>query len=257
MPDSPNHIKSVSLLLSDLAITLIMNGANTSRTLKNTLRISNELGFKTDFFFSLSSVILTVSDIKGKESHTIVRSIPHISVNFEIISEISLLSWRVVDENLNVYDIEKSLREIKRIKQYSKIYICIFVGLAGAGLCRILGGSWWEFIFCFFATVIGLLTRILLTKKGFNIFIVFSASSFAAVSTISTFRLIFHDSLNSALASCVLFLIPGVPLINSFIDILEGYISQGIARGILGTMLILSIAIGLFLSLFIFGYGFN
>ncbi len=257
MNETSIEIKFVSELLSEIAITLMMNGANTSRTLKNTQRIANALGYEADFFFSLSGAVLSVRDRKTNEMHTIVRAIPHVGVNFEIVSEISILSWRVVHENIDVREVSEHFARIKAIKHYPKPAIWFFVGLAGASLSRILGGTWMEFFVAFLATVLGLMIRQLLTEKRFNTFIVFAVASFTAVSMVNIFRITTGFDLNSAFAASVLFLIPGVPLINSFIDILEGYVMQGIARGTYGSMLIFVIAIGLFLSLFLFGYGFN
>lgn len=250
-------IKYASELLSDIAVTLMMNGANTSRIMKNTQRIADALGYEADFFLSLSGAVLSVRDQTTNEMHTIVRAIPHVGVNFEIISEISILSWRVVQEKPDLETLNDHLQRIKKIAHYPKSAIWFFVGLAGASLSRILGGSWIEFFITFLATILGIIVRQFLTKKHFNIFIIFTAAAFTAVSTVNVFRLITDLNLKSAFAASVLFLIPGVPLINSFIDILEGYVSQGIARGIHGSALIFVIAMGLFLSLFLFGYGFN
>lgn len=257
MTDTSIEIKFVSEVISDIAISLIMNGANTSRTLKNTQRIARALGYEADLFFSLSGVVLSVRDKKTHVMHTIVRAIPHIGVNFEIVSEISILSWRVIHEQMDVNAVNEQFNSIKTINHYPKPAIWFFVGLAGASLCRILNGSWIEFFITFLATVLGILSRQFLTQKKFNIFIIFTIASFTAVSVVNIFRLITGLDLKSAFAASVLFLIPGVPLINSFIDILEGYVTQGIARGIHGSMLIFVIAMGLFLSLFLFGYGFN
>jgi len=52
----------------------------------------------------------------------------------------------------------------------------------------------------------------------------------------------------------VLWLIPGVPLINGFIDMLTGYMVSGMAKLAYALGLIFMISIGFYLSLFIFGY---
>ena len=56
-----------------------------------------------------------------------------------------------------------------------------------------------------------------------------------------------------ALATSVLFLIPGVPMINSIIDILEGHVLAGTSRLINATNLIICIALGLFITLQLLG----
>lgn len=251
------RIKYVSELLSEMAIILMMNGANTSRTLRNTKRTAEALGYHADLFLSLSGAVLSIRDIKTQEVNTIVRQIPHIGVNFEIVSEISILSWKALREDLSAEKVYEELDMIKKIKPYVRLWVLFFVGLAGAGLCRILEGSWLEVFIAFIATVIGLIVRQCLTNRHFNIFVVFAAASFTAVSVVNIFRIVTELNLNSAFAASVLFLIPGVPLINSFIDILEGYTSLGIFRGVYGGFLILVIAMGLFVSLTIFGYDFG
>jgi uncharacterized membrane protein YjjP (DUF1212 family) len=51
---------------------------------------------------------------------------------------------------------------------------------------------------------------------------------------------------DKAFATSVLFLVPGVPLINSVTDLLEGNIQNGLIRAINGLMIAFSIAMGLF-----------
>ena len=74
-------------------------------------------------------------------------------------------------------------------------------------------------------------------------------------SVIKNFRILGITNFHAALSACVLWLIPGVPLINGFLDIVSGYIINGWAKVAMGFMLIFMIAVGFVISLFIFGYG--
>jgi len=56
----------------------------------------------------------------------------------------------------------------------------------------------------------------------------------------------------SALATAVLFLVPGVPLINSFTDLMDNNILNGMVRFTTGLMTVLAITLGLFLAMLIF-----
>lgn len=56
-----------------------------------------------------------------------------------------------------------------------------------------------------------------------------------------------------ALATGVLYLIPGVPLVNGVIDFIEGYVTTGIARGFHAGFILLCIAVGMAISILIFG----
>ena len=133
-----------------------------------------------------------------------------------------------------------------------------FVSLAGGSLAYIFGGdhhnSYLEFGMSFLATLLGLAGRRILQLKKFNIFICWAWAAFISVSVVNGFRLLGVEEYKNALASCVLWLIPGVPLINGFIDLLTGYVVAGIAKLAYAMMLIFMISIGFYLSLFIFGY---
>ena len=86
--------------------------------------------------------------------------------------------------------------------------------------------------------------------KGFNHYVIFIASAFAA-SMYASVAMIFDTTSEVAIATSVLYLIPGVPLINGVIDIVEGHVLNGIARLTSALMLIVCIAVGLSCTLMI------
>jgi len=133
-----------------------------------------------------------------------------------------------------------------------------FVSLAGGSLAYIFGGdhhnSYIEFGISFLATLTGLLGRRLLQLRKFNVFICWTWAAFVSVSVVNIFRTFGVEEYKNALAACVLWLIPGVPLINGFIDSLTGYIVSGVAKLFYAMLLIFMISIGFYLSLFVFGY---
>ena len=59
----------------------------------------------------------------------------------------------------------------------------------------------------------------------------------------------FDCTAETALATSVLYLVPGVPLINGVIDIVEGHVLIGCSRLIGALLLILCIAVGLSVTL--------
>jgi len=56
----------------------------------------------------------------------------------------------------------------------------------------------------------------------------------------------------TALATSILFLVPGVALINSFTDLLDNNILNGMVRFTTGLMTVLAMAIGLFVAMYLF-----
>jgi uncharacterized membrane protein YjjP (DUF1212 family) len=105
----------------------------------------------------------------------------------------------------------------------------------------------------FLATVVGLFFKQELVIKRYNPFMITYGSAVLAAAVIGIcWKIGIETNLDHAFATCVLFLIPGVLLINSFIDLMDGHIINGIDRGINALMHAFSIAAGLSTVLYIF-----
>ena len=251
-------IERVAQLWAEINLVLSTGGANTRRVLINTTRIAEALNYHCDSFYSYSAILITVYDNATKEKETIVKSIPYHGVNFNAISDISILSWRVLERKPPIEVIEREVAYIKQKSHYNMYLMWFFVSLAGGSLAYIFGGdnhnSYLEMGISFLATLTGLAGRRLLQLRKFNVFICWAWAAFVSVSVVNAFRLMGVEEYKNALAACVLWLIPGVPLINGFIDMLTGYMVSGMAKLAYALGLIFMISIGFYLSLFIFGY---
>ena len=162
----------------------------------------------------------------------------------------SALSWEACDRHLTLEEIEARYREIIARPRIDPIFTLIVVGLANASFCRLFGGDWFAMSIVFTATLLGFFLKQGMQNRGFNHYVVFIASSFVA-SMYASVALTFDTTADIAIATSVLFLIPGVPLINGVIDIVEGHVLNGIARLTSALMLIVCIAIGLSATLMI------
>jgi uncharacterized membrane protein YjjP (DUF1212 family) len=156
---------------------------------------------------------------------------------------------------LSVKELKKELRNLHALKPYPRLIILCFVSLAGAAFCYIFGGSVIEMLITFGATFCGLFAKQQLTKYSFNPYI----CTYVAALTASLFTGAFHlagltVTLENAFSTCVLFLIPGVPLINCLTDLIEGNILNGIVRGINVLMYTLAIAFGLLTTIIIYKF---
>ena len=107
----------------------------------------------------------------------------------------------------------------------------------------------------FLATFTGLFVRQEVTKKEFNYYLCVFIASFAASLISGLFRKLgVGDTMEHAFTASVLFLIPGVPLINSFSDLLDGNILNGMVRGINGLLIAFAITLGLLGAMFIYRF---
>ena len=130
--------------------------------------------------------------------------------------------------------------------------VLVLVAIANASFCRLFQGDFSSMLIVFCATLIGFRIRQILFKRHWNHLAVFVICSFIA-SLIGSFGYLFDfgDTPQIAMGTSVLFLIPGVPMINSIMDIIDGHVLAGTSRFINASLLIISIAIGLSLTMLI------
>jgi len=248
-------LRHMSEALVETSVLLISNGANSARTIRNVKRIAKAFGYDVELFFSHSAVVLTASLRPIKDKYTIVKSIPHYGVNFSVVSEVSILSWKVADGYISFDEFQDCLTKVRSASSYAEWQKVVFIGLATAALCLIFDGTWLQGIISFFAGVLGFLARRAILLREYNVYIGFLIGAFVSASVVNLCRHFGVSEYNAALTSCVLWMIPGVPLINGFLDLLEGHIVSGWAKMSMGFIMVFMIAVGFYVSLFVFGYG--
>ena len=234
MQEHSKKIQELSNFLLDYATTLMAVGSHTSRIVKNVTRIAESFGFGVDMTIFQRNITMTV---KHSEDYSIrrtyVRRIPAMALNFRTISDLSALSWEAYDHHPGLHELQLRFNTIVNTPRMSRWMVLLLVACANAAFCRLFGGDPIAMGLVWIATLAGFFIRQELTKLQLNHMVIFIICSF--------------------IASSVLFLIPGVPLINSILDILEGHVLVGLSRTINATILIICIALGLSMTLLILG----
>ena len=247
-------VKEVEEMLLDVGTLLMSSGASTGRVRTTVNRIAEALGYDVELLITSRSLMLTVTEENGSDYTSSVRRTPPHGVNFRLVSGISRMSWRIIEDKLNIEQINEEISRLNALPHYPRLVVLSLVALAGTSFCRLFGGEGWELVVTFVASFFGLFIRQEALKKRFNpylaiVFASFSASMIAGMSV----KLGIGDSPEHALATSVLFLIPGVPLINSLTDIIDGNTLNGIVRGVNGFIMAFAIALGLMLAMQIYG----
>ena len=254
--NGPNiqRVKEVEEMLLDVGTLLMSNGASTGRVRTTVNRIAEALGYDVELLITSRSLMLTVTEENGSDYTSSVRRTPPHGVNFRLVSGISRMSWRVIEDKLTVAQINEEINRLTSLPHYPRLVVLSLVALAGASFCRLFGGEGWELVVTFVASFFGLFIRQEALKKRFNPYlaIVFASFSASMVSGLSV-KLGIGDTPEHALATSVLFLIPGVPLINSLTDIIDGNTLNGIVRGVNGFVMAFAIALGLMMAMQIYG----
>lgn len=239
--------QAVGNTLLEIGSLLMSSGASTNRTRVTMERIARGLGFGIELLITQRALMLTITEKDQQHFFSRLKRITPHGVNFRIVSGISHLSWNVMEEDWTVVQITEELQRLKSLPHYPRLVVLGFVGLAGSAFCNIFGGGYIEMTVAFVATVAGLFVRQEAMKKKFNPYLCVFFAAFTA-SLIAGLAEHFHIGLqpDKAFATSVLFLVPGVPLINSVNDLMDGNIQNGMVRAMNGLMIAFSIAMGLF-----------
>ena len=236
---------SIGKFIAEYSAHLMGAGVHTSRVVRNSKRIGEAFGLDVKLGVFHKNIILTIVDKETNEACNEVIDIPAHPISFEHNSELSALSWEAVDNHLSL---EELTAKIVSAPMIHPLFVLLLVGFANASFCKLFGGDLISMGIVFSATITGFYLKQQMQKKKLNHYIVFIVSAFVASLCAST-ALIFDTTSEIAMATSVLYLVPGVPLINGVIDIVEGYVLTGFARLTEASLLIVSIAIGLSFTL--------
>lgn len=252
--DIHQQLKEVTIFLAEYATTLMAVGAQTSRIQINTTRIAVALGFKMNMLIFPKTLSITLQDENCDHSYTYVSKTPSLPLNFNINMELSKLSWQAHDDKLDVAELRRRFDTIVKSRRESPWVVLVLVAFANACFCRLFDGNLMSMAIVWIATFIGFYIRQQLTRRGMNALAVFVICAFVSTMIGATDYLYIHGGTEDiTLGTSMLYLVPGVPLINGVMDIIDHHVLNGMARLANALLLIICIALGLTITLLITG----
>lgn len=172
------------------------------------------------------------------------------ALNFKINMKLSHLSWRAFDEKLPLSTLWSEFHRIISEPRESRWTVLILVAFANACFCRLFDGNYTSMCIVWIAIFVGFFIRQELTKRHWNMLAVFTICSFVSTMLGATDYLYFHGGTEDmSLGTSMLYLIPGVPIINGVMDTIDKHVLNGFARLLNAGLLIVSIALGLSFTL--------
>jgi uncharacterized membrane protein YjjP (DUF1212 family) len=233
---------------------LLQNGADSARVEELIHRTGTGLGCDWMDIVVLPASI-TATTMNNEEFRTRVRRAPARGVNMTIIAEITELSYQVREGRLDRFGLRRELRRIDTLPpQYNRWMVVFGVGLACAAFSRLFGGDAVTFGVTFLAASAAMFVRQELHHRYFNPLIITMLTAMVAgicASLVTTLNP--TGNADTAFSAAVLLLVPGVPLINSTEDLIRGHLVTGVARGIMGVLVSLAIALGLAIAIWLTG----
>lgn len=245
--------RDITRLCIQCALLLLQHGAESTLVEQLSFRLGKALGVD-NVESSISANAVVLSTVHHGHCLTSTRKNIDRGINMHMVTEVQRIVILAEHRLLDIDDVQKRLDNIKPLR-YPRWLMVLMVGLSCASFCKLAGGGWDAVMVAFFASGVAMYARQLLTSIQMNPLINFFATAFVATTAAGWLvRWIDIPTASIAMASSVLLLVPGFPLINAVADMFKGHINTGIARWVMASLLTLSTCIGVVVAMSVWGF---
>lgn len=213
--------KDLSLFLSNYGAWLMGVGATCIRLEKNVTRIARAYGKEVEIFIMPHHIHISVWGKDSTERETSIATVCHTAISFNINTALSELSWEIADNKIGFDAALSKFRQIVSNDSQNKWMVLLLVTLANASFCRLFGGDMAAMCVVALATMAGYYIKQLLLSRHVDMRVVAVVCSFVS-SVLGATDALFSLGNTPMIASgtSVLYLVPGIPFLNSFSDML-------------------------------------
>ncbi|MDD7273797.1 MAG: threonine/serine exporter family protein [Prevotella sp.] len=242
----PSMTDLQSSFIAEYAAWLYGCGATCTRITKNVDRMAKAWNLDGELVISPDHVTFSLNDESNCHSRIYIKKHPHKPISFYKNTALSTLSWEVADGKLTFEEAQNEFNRITNTPLTNPWLVLFLTSVANMSFCRIFGGDAWAMAIVFLATLLGFRLKQILLDEHLNVNVVFFLCAFFS-SIIGATGYVFHisDTPDVALATCVLYLIPGVPYINSISDLMGGQYLVCFSRFMNALLLTFCLSVGL------------
>jgi uncharacterized membrane protein YjjP (DUF1212 family) len=233
----------------DLSSLVLQNGGSTvmaDTTLKNVLKGYGEAGISTVF----RQDFIAASGFTNGQARTVLRPLGPAGLHLIRASEAATLSERLAKGEVDTIEFVSQVERIQRLASpYNRWTTVLAAACAAAAFSRSTGGDWRGMVVVLVAAAVGQFVRSLLQKRNFSRYAVtFFCALISGFIAVAGLRLGLSAVAGATLIGSVIYMVPGVPLINGFIEIASGkHLFVGMQRLLDATSLfsILTVAVAI------------
>lgn len=247
---SHEHLKTVGKFLAHYASTLLACGVTTIRIEKNIDRIAQRYNTEAEITVLPLHITVTVWSNDKDHSYTITEKIKGSGIDFDKNTQLSKLSWEIFDNYIPLDEAKKQFSEIVVRPRLNPTLVTILTGAANASFCRLFGGDPLSMLIVFIATICGFYIKNKLHggwKWDIRMVTIISGCV-ATIIASSGYVFNIGTTPDIALGTGVLYLVPGVPFINSINDLINGHYICSISRFIQASIITICLSLGLCLG---------
>ena len=244
----------VGQFIARYSASLLSSGATTLRTERNVRRVAQRFGY--DVLLTMMPLHVDVSIRDNDGQPVCLRSEPCTrGVDFYTITALSRLSWKIADERIGMEQAERMFSYVTSRCRYPLPVVMVAAGGANASFCRLFGGDAWAMFFVLIGTVLGFWLRHSLTSRGLD-FRIGTMLSGVISTIIASGSHIFGlgNTADVAVATSVLYLVPGIPYINSFSNFIHGHYVSSLTILLSALEITVCLGVGLLCGTLILNY---
>lgn len=242
-------LSEIAHLVLTVGRMLLEWGANARTVHEAISSVATGLGCDSAEAFCQHAAIITVLR-RGQESHTQMGKVGEHVVNLRFVQQLQKIIQRVARGELTCSQAQLEIEQVpKNTKRYPVWFVCLATGIACSAFGRLFNSDWVSFLPTLIGAGIGQFVRHTLFHRKANIFLTAGTVSFiAALLAGLGARELGSAHLPLAMVAAVLLLVPGIPVLNAQIDVIEGKPNLAAARALRITYLLLFMALGLSLA---------
>jgi uncharacterized membrane protein YjjP (DUF1212 family) len=208
----------------DAAVVVMRNGGSTAAAARSFANILKGCEIKdVAAVWRLDFVAASGETREGRL--TALRSVGSMGVNLVRAGEMVALSERVARGQITAEALDAELNRVRSLPSpYSGPVLALAAACAGAAYSQLPGGDWGSLAIAFVAGGAGQSLRLQLdANRVGNTAVTFACSALSATIAALGLRLGLSDAPSATLLASVIYMIPGMPLINGFTDMLSAH----------------------------------
>lgn len=256
MTNTDPSARRLCVFLGRYCASLLGAGATCIRLTKNAERIAKAYGKHVEITIMPRHVHVSVLEDRETEIVTSIESVPPAPISFNINTRLSLLSWQVHDYSLPFDETQRRFDQIIRTDSQSRWLVLLLASAANASFCRLFGGDAIAMGIVFLATMAGYYLKQEMLSRHIDTRLTFVVCSFlSAVIAAGDVLFGLGSTPQVALGTSVLYLVPGIPFLNSFSDMLYRHYICAFSRFVDATILTCCLSAGLCAGMFLMKAG--
>ncbi|MDO4318994.1 MAG: threonine/serine exporter family protein [Bacteroidales bacterium] len=238
--------RGMCLFLADYGAALLGSGATCIRLEKNIDRIAATYGMHAEMTIMPRHLHLTVRRDDSDEIFTATTTVRTSCISFNVNTELSRLSWEIADRRIGWADVDGRYRTIVKDIPQNPWAVLALVTAANASFCRLFDGDGIAMLVVAVATMAGYYLKQQLLGRHVDVRVTFMICAFVS-SVLGATDMLFGMGSTPAVAigTSVLYLVPGIPFLNSFSDLLYRHYICSFGRFIDAMVLTACLSIGL------------